>query len=220
MLQAGHTDFQELIFIFFSGLWEIHMQPTDWQLSLLQPIYKGHNKEKTDPTSNRGIYLNNTFAELFEGLLITRLTTHTELLNTLTDSQLGKKTDTQTHDAIYSLFAIIQHNKYTLDKPTYVAFVDYSTAYPSVHRDGLSSTLPKNDIKGNMWYHLRARFDKTKLRVLYPGISARHTVDILRGLSHLSLTLFGIFVANLVHELRSNFPIYYIYVYCIYIHGA
>ena len=136
------------------------------------------------------------------------LTTHTELFNTLTDNQLGIKPDTQTHEAIYSLFAINQHNKleYTLDKPTYVPSVDYSTAYPSVHRDGLSSTLLKND---NMWYHLRARFDKIKLRVLHPGISARHTVDILRGLpegSRLSPTLFGIFVADLVHELRAKFP--------------
>jgi len=90
-----------------------------------------------------------------------------------------------------------------------VAFVDYSTAYPSVHRDGLSSTLLKNDIRGNMWYHLRARFDKIKLQVLHPGISARHTVHILRGLpegSRLSPTLFGIFVADLVHELRTKFP--------------
>jgi len=82
-------------------------------------------------------------------------------------------------------------------------------AYPSVHRDGLSSTLLKNDIRGNMWYHLRARFDKIKLRILHPGISARHTVDILRGLpegSRLSPTLFGIFVADLVHELRAKFP--------------
>jgi len=54
----------------------------------------------------------------------------------------------------------IQHNKYTLENPTYVAFIDYSTAYPSVHRDGLSSTLLKNDIRSNMWHHLRARFDK------------------------------------------------------------
>ena len=53
----------------------------------------------------------------------------------------------QTHDAIYFRFAIIEHNKYTLHKPTYVAFIDYSTAYPSVHRDGLSSTLLKNDIQ-------------------------------------------------------------------------
>ena len=80
--------------------------------------------------------LNDTLAKLFEGLLISRLTTHTELLNTLTHNKLGIKPDTQTHDAIYSLFAIIQHNKCTLDKPTYVAFIDYSTAYPSVHRDG------------------------------------------------------------------------------------
>ena len=161
------------------------------------------------PASYRGIFLNDTLAKLFEGLLIARPTTHTELLNTLTDSQLGTKPDTQTHDAIYSLFAIIQHNKYTLDKPTFVAFVDYSTAYPSVHRDGISSNLLKNDIRGNMWYHLRARYDKIKLRVLHPGISARHTVDILRGLpkgSRLSPTLFGIFVADLVHELRAKFP--------------
>jgi len=87
------------------------------------------------------------------------------------------------------------------------SFIDYSTAYPSVHRDGLSSTLLKNDIRGNMWHHLRARFNKIKLQVLHPGISTHHTVDILRGLlegSRLSQTLFGIFVADLVHELRAN----------------
>jgi len=60
-----------------------------------------------------------------------------------------------------------------------------------------------------MWHHLRARFHKIKLKVLHPGISTRHTVDILRGLpegSSLSPTLFGIFVADLVHELRTKFP--------------
>ena len=212
MLQTGDTDFQGLVLIFFNGLWEFHTQPSDWQLSLVQPIYKGHNKDTTDPASYRGIYLNNTLAKLFEGLLrlIARLTTHTELFNTLTYNQLGTKPDMQTHDAIYSHFAIIQHNKYTLEKPTYVAFVDYSTADPSVHRDGLSSNLLKNDIRGNMWHHLRARFDKIELRVLHPDISARHTVDILRGLaegSRLSPTLFGIFVADLVHELRAKFPL-------------
>ena len=91
---------------------------------------QGTQQRQTDPASYRSIYLNDTLAKLFEGLLISRLTTHTELLNTLTHNQLGTKPDTQTHDAIYSLFAIIQHNIYTLGKPTYVAFIDYSTAYP------------------------------------------------------------------------------------------
>ena len=89
MLQAGDIDFQGLILIFFNGLREFHTQPSDWQLSLRQPTYKGHNK--TDPASCRGIYLNNALAKLFEGLLISRLTTHTELLNTLTHNQLGTK---------------------------------------------------------------------------------------------------------------------------------
>jgi len=132
IVQAGDTDLQGLILLFSNSLRESHTEPTDWQLSFLQPIYKGHRKEKTDPASYRGIYLHDTFAKLFEGLLITRLTTHTELLNTLTDSQLGTKPDTQTHDAIFPLSAIIQHSKYTPEKPTCVAIVDYSTAYPCV----------------------------------------------------------------------------------------
>ena len=51
--------------------------------------------------------------------------------------------------------------------------------------------------------------DKIKLQVLHPGISALHTVDILRGLSEgsrFSPTLFGVLVADLVHELRAKFP--------------
>jgi len=67
------------------------VQPTDWQLSLIQPIYKGHDKDTTDPASYRGIHLNDTFAKLFEGLLLARLTIHTELNNTLTSNQLGTK---------------------------------------------------------------------------------------------------------------------------------
>ena len=72
MLQAGDTEFQSLILLLFNGIWESHVQPTDWQLSLMQPIYKGHDKDTSDPASYRGIYLNDTLAKLFEGLLLAR----------------------------------------------------------------------------------------------------------------------------------------------------
>ena len=126
----------------------------------MQPIYKGGKKkpDKADPASYREIYLNDTLAKLFEGILITRLTQYTETRNTLTPNQLGTKQNTQTHDAIYALIATIQHNKDMLDKPTYVVFIDYSTAYPSVHRDKLSSILHENGIKSHMWHHLRLRY--------------------------------------------------------------
>jgi len=106
---------------------------------------------KTKQTlSTISIHLNDTLVTLFEGLLLVRLTTHTELGNTLTSNQLGTKPCTRTLDAIYSLIFTIQYNKYTLQKPTYVVFVDYSTPYPSVHQDRLSSIFLHNDIVGHM----------------------------------------------------------------------
>jgi len=209
MLQVGDADFQSLLLLLFNSIWGSHVQPTNWQLSLMQPIYKGHDKDKTDPASCRGKYHNDTLDKLFEGLLLSRLTTHTEVDNTLTSNQLGTKPCTQTHDAIYSLISTFQYNKYTLQKPTYVTFVDYSTAYPSVHRDRLSSILLHNGIVVHMWHHLRSRIDNIRLRVLHPNIQEHQTVDILRVLPegrHLSPTLFGIFVADLIHELQTKFP--------------
>jgi len=209
MLQAGDAEFQSLLVLLFNGIWEFHVQPTEWQLSLMQPIYKGHDQNKTDPASYRGMYLNDTLAKPFEGLLLVRLTTHTELDNTLTSNHLGTKPCTQTHDAIYSLISTIQYNKNSRQKTTYVAFVDYSTAYPSVHRDRLSSILLHNGIVGHIWHHLRARIDNTRLRVLHPNIQEHQTVDILRRLpegSRLSPNLFGIFVADRIHELQTKFP--------------
>jgi len=59
-----------------------------------------------------------------------------------------------------------------------------------------------------MWKHLRERFQVVKVRVLHPRISKSSSVAILRGVpegSRLSPTLFGIFVADLIHELiRKN----------------
>jgi len=53
------------------------------------------------------------------------------------------------------------------------------------------------------------RFHIVKVRVLHPRIPKSSSVDILRGVpegSRLSPTLFGIFVAELIHELKVQFP--------------
>jgi len=200
--------FQSLLLLLFNGIWEFHVQPTDWQLSLMQPIYKGHDKDKTDPASYRGTYLKDTLAKLLEGLLLARLTTHTELDNTLTSNQLGTKSYTQTRDAIYSLISTIQYKKYTLQKPTYVAFVDYSTDYPPVHRDRISSIFLHNGIVGHMWHHLRARIDKIRLRVLHPNLQEHQTVDIRRGLPPYS--------AYLLLTLSINSPTLFLILHLVY----
>ena len=70
-------------------------------------------------------------------------------------------------------------------QPTYVAFLDYSTAFPSVHRAKLLASLSECGIVGRMWMHLRARFQSVFIRVLHPGIRESNTVEILRGLPDL-----------------------------------
>ena len=209
MLTGGGEIFTGLLHDFLNSIWLHEIQPRSWELSLMQPIYKGGNKLKTDPASYRGIYLSSALAKLFEGILLSRLTQYTEVHETLTANQLGTRPGRQTHDAIYSLLAIIQRNWTLSDSPTYVAFLDYSTAYPSVHRGRLAVLLYQFNIVGKMWHHLCNRFQRVKLRVLHPGIAPHQTVQILRGLpegSRLSPTLFGLFAADLVNHLKRKFP--------------
>jgi len=88
-----------------------------------------------------GIYLNSALAKLFEGILISRLTKFTETHNILTENQLGTRPSRQIHDAIYCLLSLIQRNISQRVLATYVAFCDFSTAFPSIHRGKLLSQL-------------------------------------------------------------------------------
>jgi len=209
MLRAGGEKFNTILHDVIATLWEHQAQPSEWQKSLMQPIYKGGKKPNPDPASYRGIFLSSALAKLFEGIIIKRLTQYTEQHSTLTDNQLGTRSNRQIHDDIYSIIAIIQHNFFAKGQPTYVAFLDFATAFPYVFRKGLLSTMHERNIVGKMWHALRLRFNIVKFRVLHPKIRQSSEVEILRGLpegSSLSPSLFGIVVADLIHELQRRFP--------------
>jgi hypothetical protein len=123
------------------------------------------------------------------------------------DSQAGRGTLPTISQRIFrALRQTAQHMK---AREQGLAFIDYTTAYPSVHRDKLAEELHKHNIKGQMWKHLVERFREVNIRVLHPHIPANALVKILRGLpegSLLSQTLFGILVADLILQLKSQFP--------------
>ena len=123
MLQCGGNNFAEALHLYLLIIWEGEKYPKAWALALLQPIYKGHGKDRANPASYRGIYLMNTLTKLFEGILEARLTPFTELHDTLTPAQHGSRPGRQTHDAIYSGIAVVQENQQRL-LPTYACFVD------------------------------------------------------------------------------------------------
>jgi len=173
------------------------------------PIYKGGDNSKADSASCRGIYLSSTLAKLFERIIISRLTKFTEAYNTLSENKLGTRPGRQIHDAIHYLLSLIQNNISQNLLATYVDFCDFSTAFPSIHREKFLSQLCKENVVRRMWKHLRKRFHVVKVRVPHPLGFKKSSVDILHGVpegSRLSPSLFGICVADLIHELRVQFP--------------
>jgi len=135
MIQAAGLKFKKILYEVFSMLWVHEIQPAARQMSLMQPIYKGGDKSKAEPASYRGIYLSSAaaLAKLFERILISRLTKFSETHITLTENQLGTCSGRQIYDAIYCLLFIIQYNISQKGLATYVAFCDFSTAFPSIH---------------------------------------------------------------------------------------
>jgi len=140
ILQACGEQAIDMIYLYMFIIWEVETYPGAWALALMQPIYKGGEKPRHSPVSYRDIYLLNTLTKLFECLIEARLSKFTELNDTLTPSQQGLQITRQTHDAIYALIATIQERS-QYGFASYYCFIDFATAYTSVHRERLGLTL-------------------------------------------------------------------------------
>ena len=112
------------------------------------------------------------------------------------------------------MLATIRNNQQFDQSPTYCAFIDFSTAYPSVHRNRLSSILHDHNIQGKMWRLLTSTYHLVQVRVLHPLLGPNRFTPIQRGLpegSRLSPILFGIFMSELLRQLEKDFPHAYTY---------
>jgi len=95
------------------------------------------------------------------------MTKNTETHSTLTGYQFGTRPGRKIHDVIYCLLSMIRYNISQRGLATYVTvtFCDFSTAFPSIHREQLPSLLCEENIVGWMWKHLRERFHVGKVCV-------------------------------------------------------
>jgi len=48
MIQAGGPKFEEILHQVFGALWQHQIRPKAWQMSQMQPIYKGGDKPRAD----------------------------------------------------------------------------------------------------------------------------------------------------------------------------
>ena len=209
MLQAKSATFQHLLHFLISAIWELEVYPKSWQTALVIPIYKGNGQPKDDPASYRGIYLTCHVTKLFESLLMSRITAHMSAHGSATPHQFAQA-GYQAHDAIYNLIGTAPNHKTQHNEPTHCAFIDFETAYPSVHRDRLSCLSFAAGFWGKIWRLIRTSYHNVFVRVLHLCIPASSREEILRGIpegSKLSPPLFNLFVAELLSELCDRFPL-------------
>ena len=115
--------------------------PKLWKISHITPIFKDDNS--FDPNNYRGISVSSCLGKLFTLILNERLIKSLDDKKVLSDCQIGFKSDYRTSDHIFILNTVL-NSYFSRGKRMYACFVDFSKAYDSVWRVGLSYKLILN----------------------------------------------------------------------------
>ena len=121
--------------------------PEVWRKSMIVPWYKeGEIKECKNYT---GLTLLDVIYKIMATILKKRLDKLSETRQIIGDYQCGFRKGRSTTDQILLLKqSLIQ--RYQYNKPTHLLFVDFKSAYDSVHRRKMLKVLEKFDIPGKL----------------------------------------------------------------------
>lgn len=126
-------------------VWKNKKMLEDWNVSVVVPIYKKGNHEKTE--NYRGISLLCTAYKIYAEILRSRLKEEIERRKLLPESQGGFRKGRGTIDNIFILNHIIQREERNKEKKVYAIFMDFKAAFDNVNRRRLWEILGEKGIK-------------------------------------------------------------------------
>ena len=139
--------------------------PEIWADGLIIPIFKKKGS-KSDPNNYRGITLISCLSKFFTTILNNRLKKVSEII--LSEIQAGFRPGYSTLDHIYSLYCIFLLYK-RMNKPLYMAFIDYQKAFDTIWRAGLWHKLINQGVSGKFLNVVKSMYEKSKSRVFLHG---------------------------------------------------
>lgn len=174
-------------------VWKNKKMPEDWNVSVVVPIYKKGNHEKTE--NYRGISLLCTAYQIYAEILRSRLKEEIERRKLLPDSQGGFRKGRGTIDNIFILNHIIQREKRNKEKKVYAMFMDFKAAFDNVNRRRLWEILGEKGIKKELIRRLE-KLESTVMAVrTKEGLSSRF--EVKKGVRQgcvLSPMLFNLYI--------------------------
>ena len=144
--------------------WDNEYIPDDWKTSIIVPIFK--NGDRMDCKNYRGLSLIPIAAKLFAVILLNRFR-NTRYSRTR-PNQAGFRPGMGCYDQIFSLRQILEH-RFKHQQETIQIFIDFITAFDSVHRDAICEAMREDSVPEKIINLLKAYYAGTKARVRVDG---------------------------------------------------
>jgi hypothetical protein len=185
--------------------WNTELHPTQWDNALVAPLFKG-GPEHNDVTKYRAITLLSTSCKLYEAVLLNKILTVLVANGSLSDTQAGFVTDVSSHEPAAGVLATLEHRA-NKGLRSYVAFIDFRTAFPSTFKPLVWTRLAEAGVRGHLWRVTKQLYTHARSRVAHPEIPPGEFFHIPQGLregSKLSPLLFNLAVNDMEAELLKH----------------
>ena len=196
MIQTYTNLFNEIL---HSGIY-----PSAWSLGTVVPIFKNKGNPK-DPKNYRPITLSSTVGKLFSIILNERLQYFLEIENIIKPNQGAFVHGSSTVNHIFALHLLIDYAK-NFNKTMYCAFLDLSSAYDTVWRDGLFLKLFNSGIQGKFLDVIKSMYSTTKSYIRCNNRQSSvysYTTGIKQG-CNLSCLFFVLYLNDLEEMMLKN----------------
>ena len=189
----------------FNAIIEYEYTPKVYNVGHILPVYKGHGKSKSDPSSYRGITLTSILGKLFERLILDRIELWIDKnVNFPHPFQFGFRKGTGAETAVLTVMeAICYYNE--RNSPVYCAFLDNEKAFDRVWLDGLFYKLYNLGITGKLWRILRSSYSSMYSCVSYAEYKS-DMFHVKQGVGQgrvISAWLFTLYINELLNQLNN-----------------
>lgn len=140
-------------------VWKEGNLPKNWKMSVIVPLHKEGDKEKTD--NYREISLLCTAYKIYAEIMRGRLEKEVERIKLLPESQCGFRKGRGTIDNIFVMSHLIQREGLTKDKKIFAVFVDLKATFDNVERKLVWKIMDKNGIEKELVRRLEEKYEET-----------------------------------------------------------
>jgi hypothetical protein len=165
MIKAGQEVLIPILAKLFNQILQSKEYPHEWNKGIISPIHK--KGSKYNPDNYRGITVNSVVAKIYSMVLCNRLEEFTDRHNTLHDTQIGFKKNSQTSDHILVMQTLME--KYINKGNLHVCFIDFRKAYDSVWRQALLYKLQKQNIRGLFYNQIKSMYNNVQVCIKQNG---------------------------------------------------